>query len=158
MIEEHAKIIAVAHHTATLEVIRKQACGLCGKQQGCGISLWSNLFGRKRHQLHIENALDAQVGDTVVIGIADGTLLSSSALVYGVPMLGLFAGAVAGKVLNGSGADAASADAWVLCGMLLGLSLSLLSLKVWLMNHARLNRFKAVMLRKADKNIPISCS
>lgn len=157
MIEEHAKIIAIEYDTAILEIIRKQACGLCGKQQGCGISIWPNLLGSKRHQVHIENSLNAKAGETVVIGIADGALLSSSALIYGVPMLGLLTGAVIGKVLVGSGADAAHADAAVLCGVLLGLCLSLIGLKLWLSNRTRLAMFKAVMLRKADKNINISC-
>ncbi len=51
MIEERAVILSVSQYnhnlsdsTATLEIERKTACGLCGKTRGCGNSIWGKLF------------------------------------------------------------------------------------------------------------------
>ena len=86
MIEERAVILALEYNPATqqsiatLEIERKTACGLCGQTRGCGNSLWGKLFSHKPAVFKASNTINAQVGQSVMIGIDERSLLKSALL------------------------------------------------------------------------------
>jgi sigma-E factor negative regulatory protein RseC len=102
MIEEHAVILSLdnlssdssSDSTATLEIERKTACGLCGQTRGCGNSIWGKLFAHDSSAFKAQNRINAKVGDSVIVGINESALLKSAVLLYIVPLVSLFIGAI----------------------------------------------------------------
>jgi sigma-E factor negative regulatory protein RseC len=96
MIEESGRVVAVKGDFAWIESERRSACSGCAVRKGCGTSAIAKLFGQRRVQLQVLNRIHAHVGDTVVVGISESGLLRGSLAVYATPLVGLFAGALAG--------------------------------------------------------------
>lgn len=94
MLEEYAIVTACQGKQATLEIERRTACGLCGQKRGCGNAAWGKLLGHDSHSFSADNPINAQVGSSVVVGISEGAVLSTSFYLYGVPLLSLIAGTV----------------------------------------------------------------
>jgi sigma-E factor negative regulatory protein RseC len=109
MIEESGRVVAVEGDFAWIESERRSACSGCVVRKGCGTSAIAKLFGQRRVQLQVLNRIHARVGDTVVVGISESGLLRGSLAVYATPLVGLFAGALAGhfagKQLVASGSE-----------------------------------------------------
>ena len=140
MIEQSAIIIAIetppteGPAMATIEVVRKTACGLCGQTSGCGNAFWGKLFAHKSSSFKAQNTINAQVGQTVVVGIDETAVMKSALILYLLPLVTMFAGALlAVQIVN--------ADASAILGALLGLLLGFFWLKahvagrVYYQNH-----------------------
>jgi sigma-E factor negative regulatory protein RseC len=89
MIEEQAQVVAIKGNKLVLQAQTQSACGNCSARQGCGTSLLSKVIGRKFTRFQVENNVDAAVGDTVIVGIAEDALLKGSLVMYVVPLLGM---------------------------------------------------------------------
>lgn len=155
MIEESAVVVDVKNEVALLEIERKTACGLCGKTRGCGISLLGKILKHRSNVFKADNLIQAKIGQSVIVGIQPQALMMSASLVYGVPLLGLFLGALFAKFFVSAPSQV---DAYSMLGALAGLALALL----WLKGHSTgsgLNaRYQPVILRINDqKIINISC-
>lgn len=92
MIEEHAIILSTegdseAQSVATIEVVRKTACGLCGKTRGCGNAIWGKIFSHKSTSFKAQNGINAKVGQGVIVGIDESALMKSALLLYMVPLV-----------------------------------------------------------------------
>ncbi len=99
MIEEQARVIAVSDDLAEVVTTRHTACGSCAAKSGCGTSLLAAWFPQRQLTFRLQNRLDARVGDTVIVGLNEGMLQRSSLLLYGLPLIGLLAGAIVGEQL-----------------------------------------------------------
>ena len=128
MLEEHAVVVGVEGDGALLEIVRKAPCGLCGKSRGCGIALWGKLFHHKS-VFKAKNQIGATVGDYVIVGVEENALLRSSAMLYGIPLVALLAGALIAMAFLPEGPTGAQKDTYAVIGALIGLALSLLWLK-----------------------------
>ena len=129
MIEERAVILTLEttsenNSIATLEVVRKTACGLCGQTRGCGNSIWGKLLNHKSVNFTAQNSINANVGDSVIVGIDEAALMKSALLLYIVPLATMLFGAILTSKMIGS--DAAS---------LLGAGAGLLLGFVWVKGH-----------------------
>lgn len=94
MIEEYAVVTSCVNSRVTLEIERRTACSLCGQKRGCGNATWGKLLGHKSHAFEAENSIHANVGDSVVVGIDEHTMLNSVFLLYVLPLLAMLIGAV----------------------------------------------------------------
>ncbi len=149
MIEERAVILSLQSEptqtetTATLEIERKTACGLCGQTRGCGNSIWGKLFGHQTTAFKAHNRINAKVGDSVIVGINEKALLKSALLLYILPLVTLFIGAILASQLWHS-------DGSAMLGAVTGLVLGLL----WVKGHTMSNRYfslqQPVILRLAS--------
>ena len=146
MIEEQAVVIRTEGEQAFLEIQRNQPCGLCGATQGCGISLWSRVFGQRRSTFSSHNQLEAKVGEHVVVGVEEGALLMGSLLAYAAPLLLLCVGALLGANLSDV---QSSKDLYAALGALLGLFSGLISVRVYTAAQSGTGRYQPVMLRRA---------
>jgi sigma-E factor negative regulatory protein RseC len=105
MIEERAVILTLdnvsgnnnSNQTATLEIERKTACGLCGQTRGCGNSIWGKLFAHQSTAFKAQNSINAKVGDSVIVGINEKALLKSAMLLYLLPLATMLIGAILAK-------------------------------------------------------------
>jgi sigma-E factor negative regulatory protein RseC len=136
MIEERAVILSLQSEptqtetTATLEIERKTACGLCGQTRGCGNSIWGKLLGHQTTAFKAQNRINAKVGDSVIVGINEKALLKSALLLYILPLVTLFIGAILASQLWHS-------DGSTMLGAVAGLVLGLL----WIKGHTMSNRY-----------------
>lgn len=91
MIEERGRVLSVESGAVWVETIRHSACGSCQARVGCGQSLLQRLGGSRRlGMIRALNDSACAVGDEVLIGIPETAVLQGSALVYVLPLLGLF--------------------------------------------------------------------
>jgi sigma-E factor negative regulatory protein RseC len=107
MIEEHAIILSIEdlgndQSVATIEVVRKTACGLCGKTQGCGNAIWGKLFAHKTTSFKAQNNINAKTGQHVIVGIDEKALMKSALLLYIVPLVTMFVGAILASQISNS--------------------------------------------------------
>ncbi len=157
MIEERAVILSLdnlsgdssSYSTATLEIERKTACGLCGQTRGCGNSIWGKLFAHQSTAFKAHNRINAKVGDSVIVGINETALLKSALLLYIVPLVTLFIGAILAAQFKQS-------DASEMIGAAVGLVLGLL----WVKGHSISNSYfklqQPVILRLATLEASVS--
>ena len=144
MIEEEAIVISQKDGFAELDVIRTKPCGLCGKTQGCGNSIWGKVFSFQKRKIQIRNKINAKVGEKVKLVIEDNYLLKSSLLLYGLPLFFLFVGMVTTEYFLG-----VNNDLMVFFGGVIGFLIGIFLLKfVTIQNHTKL--FSEAMLVKID--------
>lgn|SRR5450830_635185 len=148
MIEEYAIVTSCVNSHATLEIERRTACGICGQTRGCGNATWGKLLGHKSHAFEAENPINANVGDSVVVGIDEHAMLNSVFLLYIVPLLGLLIGAVLADIFLKN-------EFFVILSAASGLILGFLWVKGHLVGHdgagkAFNTKYRAVILRHAD--------
>ena len=90
MIEENAQVIEIQGNRLLLQVQRQSACGSCSASRGCGTSLLSKVVGQKFSRFQADNSVNAAIGDTVVVAVAEDALIKGSVVMYIVPILGMF--------------------------------------------------------------------
>jgi len=90
MIEEAAKVVAVEEGHIWAETVRQSSCGQCSAKASCGQKLLAKRQASR--PLRLPNTLSLQVGDDIVIGVAEQAILKSSILLYLLPLLGLLGG------------------------------------------------------------------
>jgi len=88
MIETTTTVVKVEGNTVWLARGHDSACGSCGQKQGCSTWALANLFGNKTVRADCHFYL--QVGDRVLVEIEEHVVLRGAALLYALPLLGLF--------------------------------------------------------------------
>lgn len=97
MIESVATVVAVGQDWAQVECRRKSACGHCHQQESCGVGAMAKGMPGRPQLFQVALTMPVRVGQEVLIGIPERSLLKSALLVYMVPLLFLLLGALAGK-------------------------------------------------------------
>ncbi len=126
MLETRAIVIRLEGAEAIVEARHGGGCGHCSSEGGCGSGKISQLFCTEPRYFRVRNGIDARVGDEVQVSVGEGVLLRSAAILYGLPLLLLLAGGMAGAQWPG---DAAGRDAAAAVGALTGLAIGFLVAK-----------------------------
>lgn len=125
MITETGKVVAVEGDKAWVQTIRASACQSCSARAGCGQRALASVSGGRANQVLVINSASARVGDEVVLGIDEQSLLRASLMVYGVPLLLMLAFCIAGfQWLGGS-------DLSAIVGALSGMGVGFLLVRRW---------------------------
>jgi sigma-E factor negative regulatory protein RseC len=93
-------------------------CGRCHEKGGCGGQQLTQMFCNGQKTYRVENTLGAGVGDSVVVAIAAGHVRRVANLAYGLPLVAVILGAIAGSHFFGN----AGAMAGVGLGLVLAYS------------------------------------
>ncbi len=102
MIEETALVIRSGPGYAEVRPGKRSACGSCSAKGGCGTALVAGLLGRRRNNtLRLADPLGTRPGERVVLGIDEAAMVRASLLLYGLPLVTLLAGMIAGQSLAG---------------------------------------------------------
>ena len=120
MTEISAVVRSLDEGFAIVEV-KQGGCGRCHEKGGCGGQHLTQAFCSAPKTYRVANPVEAQVGDSVMVGIPAGALRYSANLAYGLPILGIFAGALLGMQVQG--------DVGAMLGGLLGLLLAWLIIR-----------------------------
>lgn len=94
MIEESGTVLATEQGYAEVETIRTSSCTACRARHACGHHAIAQVSASNRMRMRAIDPLQVSVGQKVVIGIPEDTLLQASLWMYMVPLLGLVLGAV----------------------------------------------------------------
>jgi sigma-E factor negative regulatory protein RseC len=100
MIEEKGKVVALEDDWVWVQTERKTVCGQCAANKGCGTSVLAKVFGNKSSSIAVIKTLPAQVGDEVIIGIEENSLVKGSLLIYALPLVLLIAFGLLGEVVS----------------------------------------------------------
>lgn len=90
MITETAIVVFVDDSQTLIETQRQSTCGQCSASKGCGTSVLSKVVGNKLSKMKAINNINAQVGDEVIVGLTEQTLLKGAFMTYLSPLLYLF--------------------------------------------------------------------
>lgn len=96
MITEVGKVVALNGEQAWVQTIRTSACQSCSARAGCGQRALASVSGGRANQVLVANTVGARVGDEVIIGVDEQSLLTVSLAVYGVPLVLMVAFSIAG--------------------------------------------------------------
>jgi sigma-E factor negative regulatory protein RseC len=96
MITETGKVVGLKGDHAWVQTIRTSACQSCSARSGCGQRALASVSGGRANQVLVANALGARVGDEVVIGVDEQSVLTASLAVYGLPLVLMVLGSIAG--------------------------------------------------------------
>ena len=146
MIEERARVVAIEDDQLLLEAETRAACNACAARQGCGTSVLSKWVGRKFTRFQAQNTINAQVGDEVVVGLAEEAMLKGSVVVYLLPLLAMIGFALLADSLIS--ADSGSRDLLVLISAVAGFALMLVISRLFLSTGSNKNKLTPVVLRK----------
>ena len=143
MIEEQGRVVALEDDRLWVETLRRSACDSCSANKGCGHAVMDrNQAGaRARIKVIAHHAVQASVGDQVVVGIPEGALLRGAMMVYLVPLLCLFAGALLGSLVQLQSFDLS------LFGGLAGLLVGFLANRWYSVTNARNPALQPQLLR-----------
>ena len=125
---------------ALVKIRRVEACLTCAAKAAC------QAFGGKTKELVIpvDNTLDVKVGDTVVLGLPEISVIKASAAVYLLPALGVTGGALAIWYLTGM----PSGDGIALVGAGVGLLMGLVAARFVTKKMAQDPRYQPKLVEK----------
>lgn len=108
MIEEQGVVVSMDTRGAVVETRRSSTCGTCQASTGCGTAVLQQVLGRQSARVTALAPFPVRPGDQVILGLDDGALLRGSVALYGLPLAGLFSGALVAswmQSLHGGAAD-----------------------------------------------------
>jgi len=146
MIEEQAQVVEIKGDQLILQAQTQSACGSCAASKGCGTSVLSKVVGRKFTHFQADNNVNANVGDTVVVGIAEDALLKGSLMMYIIPVLGMLVFALLAEVFFNAAMQ--SRDLMIALSSVLGLVFGALISKWYFSRQSSASQFSPVVLRK----------
>lgn len=117
MLEQPAHVIECSEAGVWVEPVAPAGCTVCAGQR-CASRQLVEFFQRRPRRYRVESALSLSVGDRVVVGLPEGSLLRSVFFVYGLPLIFILTGAGlaqlwrAGDAAGVSGALAGGLTAW----------------------------------------------
>lgn len=122
-IEGIARVVRIDGDTAWFEPEQTTSCGHCASAASCGtgsngIGSLSSRIEFRRFPLHNANGLD--VGERVVVGVAERALIRAALTAYGLPLVtALTAGGIAESIWGSDLATMAAMAGGLLGGLLL---------------------------------------
>ena len=146
MLATRAIVISVDGKQAVVESLEGGGCGKGDSENGCGSSKLSQLFCSEPRRFRVRNEADAQVGATVQITLEDGVLLRSAALIYFMPLVLLFIGAVLGS----QSASETNRDAYAALGGVAGLLTGFVLVKIYSGRQRLLSVAQPVILAASE--------
>lgn len=93
MLETRVIVMQTAPNIAWVQAVQTGSCEQCSGK-GCGSSKLGQLFCNKPRQFQVDNPIDAQVGDEVMVAVAEGAVLRGITIVYLLPLVFLLLGAM----------------------------------------------------------------
>jgi sigma-E factor negative regulatory protein RseC len=99
MMEEIARVVDYQQGWATVEVELKSACNHCASSDNCGTSTIAKAFSVRTQRFSLPSDKPCRSGDLLKIGLPESVIIKAAALVYLLPLLGLFLAAMIGHIL-----------------------------------------------------------
>ena len=155
MITETATVVSIENNQTWVETQRKSACGQCSASKGCGTSVLSKVIGNKLSKIKAINNIDAQVGDEVVIGLNEQSLLKGAFITYMLPLIFMFIFALVGQVVSAN-LQIQNNELLVIVFTVVGLLLGLRQVKAFSSAITKNEDYQPVILKKSNSSILVN--
>jgi len=99
MIEQKATVIRSDDSTIWLQAERQSTCDKCQVKKGCGTGLLSEHVGRRFSTIAVPKQAPVQDGQQMNVSIPEEALLHGAFMMYLLPILFMFAGAITSRFL-----------------------------------------------------------
>lgn len=149
MITENATVVLIENNQTWIETQRKSACGQCSANKGCGTSVLSKVLGTKLSKMKAINKIDAQVGDEVVVGLNEGSLLKGAFIIYMLPLLFLFLFSFIGQLIS-QNLQIHNSEILVVVFAVLGFYLGMQRVKIFSKSIEKNESYQPVILNKIN--------
>ncbi len=153
MLETQAVVVRIEDGVTYVQSERPSGCGHCSAQGGCASGTLAQIFGTGRTAFAASNGVDARVGESVIIGVEEGALLSSTVAVYLVPLVLLIAGAALGTAVS---RPAGNPDLYSVIGAVSGLVLGTVWIRLFSATRRTRSRYRPTILGRAPEGM--SCA
>ena len=147
MITENAIVIEIDNNITWIETQRKSACGQCSANKGCGTSVLSKVIGNKLSKMKAINKINAQVGDNVVVGLNENSLLKGAFMTYLLPLLYLFVFSLIGQLVSAE-LSITNSELVIIFFSALGFYLGLIKLKKFSNSINQNEDYQPIILKK----------
>ena len=152
MITENAIVVSIENNQTWIETQRKSTCGQCSANKGCGTSVLSKVIGNKLSKIKAINNIDAQVGDEVVIGLNEHSLLKGAFMIYMLPLILLFLFSFFGQLLSHN-LQIQNNEFIIILFAVLGFYLGMRKVKLFSSSIAKNENYQPVILKKTNSSI-----
>ena len=99
LLEELAKVVDYQQGWVMVEVELKSACNHCANNDNCGTSAVAKAFSVKNQRFAIASEQAYTKNDMLKLGLPESVIIQAAALVYLLPLFGLFLFAGIGHLL-----------------------------------------------------------
>lgn len=151
MITETAIVVLVEDNQTWIETQRKSTCSKCSASAGCGTSVLSKVIGNKLSRMKAINNIDAQVGDEVIVGLNEHSLLKGAFITYMSPLLYIFIFAFVGQYF--SNLLEYDNELLIIVFAVLGFYLGMRKLKKFSLSISKDESYQPVILEKSNSSV-----
>ena len=151
MITENAIVVSIEKNETWIETQRQSACGQCSANKGCGTSVLSKVIGNKLSTMKAINKINAQVGDEVIVGINEGSLLKGAFMTYLLPLFYLFIFSFFGQYMADY-LQIKNGELLIICFAALGFYFGLKKLKRFSTSISDNENYQPVILKKSNSS------
>lgn len=150
MIEETGRVVAVEDGAVWVETVRQSTCSGCSARHGCGHRLLNgeSAGARARIRALCDDSVP-DLGTGVVVGIPEGALVRGALMVYLLPLVLMFLGALAGALLFPGPGDLSAVLG--IAGLVVGFLLN----RWYSHSHATDGHLQPRVLRSAPETAPV---
>lgn len=151
-VEGIARVVGISGDQVWLEPEQTTSCGHCASSASCGTAqreaagigtVASRLEARRFTLANPPEAAPLEVGERIVVGVGEGTLLGAALTAYGLPLLTALIGGSVAQGLYGE-------DATAMLGMAGGLALGILIARLRARRLAARGELTPRFLRRAQ--------
>ncbi len=147
MIEETAIVVSSDNEQIIIETQKKTSCGSCRVNKSCGTGIVSNYFTPTPVEFKLKNTIQANVGDTIIVGINERIFLFGSFLMYILPLLFVLGFAMLGDYIA-TIATFSNPELFVILMSGFGFISSFIFMRFILKNKLNLLQFNPELIRK----------
>ena len=149
MITENAIVVSIENNQTWIETQRKSACGQCSANKGCGTSVLSKVMGNKLSTMKAINKINAQVGDEVIVGLNEDSLLKGAFMAYLLPLFYLFLFSFVGQ-FTANYFQINNSELVIITFAVIGFYFGMKKLKVFSVSIAHNENYQPVILKKSN--------
>jgi sigma-E factor negative regulatory protein RseC len=143
MLETRAIVVKIDGQHALVRADQANGCELCSGR-GCAADKLFQLLCSKPRQFQVNNPINANVGDEVIVSVAEGAVMRGIGLVYLLPLVFLVTGAMLTSVWV---QQPGQSDSYAAVGALFGLVLGFVVAK-WISLRKVWSDFKPFISRQ----------
>ena len=148
MITENAIVVSIENNQTWIETQRKSACGQCSANKGCGTSVLSKVMGNKLSTMKAINKINAKVGDEVIVGLNENSLLKGAFMAYLLPLFYLFLFSFVGQFIAHY-FQIQNSELVIIAFAVIGFYFGMKKLKVFSVSIANNENYQPVILKKS---------
>ena len=149
MITENAIVVSIIDDQTWIETQRKSVCGQCSASKGCGTSVLSKVIGNKLSKMKAINNVNAKVGDEVVVGLNENSLLKGAFMTYLLPLIYLFLFSFLGQFISNN-LQLNNSELFIIGFAIFGFYLGMRRLKRFSASIAENENYQPVILKKSN--------